>query len=96
MNKQELVSKIDALKATADTLEEPDKTFTHSDIRQLEIQLLGLSTTEIAVILNTITLPDIRDMDTCLRDAQNASIAHEQRVEFLNLAIGFIQRLLPF
>lgn len=96
MNKQELVSKIEELKATADTLEEPDKTFAHSDIRQLEIQLLGLSTTEIAITLNTITLPDIRDMDACLRDAQNANIAHGQRVEFMNLAIGFIQRLLPF
>ena len=96
MTKDELKAKIESMKSSAGTLEEPDKTFMLNDIRQLEIKALGLSASQIAQKMQSITLPSIQEMDENIQKAKDATNSHDQRVNYLNLALSFVKGALKF
>lgn len=91
MTKDELNEKIESMKSSAGTLEEPDKTFVLNDIRQLEIKALGLSASHIAQKMQSISLTSIQEMDDNIQKAKDATNSYDQRVSYLNLALSFVK-----
>ncbi len=94
MTKDELLAKIVDMRRSAESLDEPEKTFKLSDTDQLEIKVQALAAAEIAQKMQAIELPSIAEMDANIAKARDATIAHSQRVAFLDKALDFITGVL--
>lgn len=92
MSKQELLNKIELLRQAAEGLDDPDKTFMLSDISILIIKLESFTLSEITQKMNSMSLPEISDMDTEIQVANNAINSHGNRVLAFNNAFSFIKR----
>ncbi|MBK1887769.1 hypothetical protein [Marinobacter sp. DY40_1A1] len=94
MTKNELIEKINSMKSAAENMDEPEKTFSLSDIRQLEIEVMGMSVSSIAEKMQAVNLPSVHDMDSNIKNANNSTIEHSQRVGYLNSAISLVKEAL--
>jgi hypothetical protein len=91
MNKQETMEKIESLKQAAEGLEGATKTFKLDDISRLKIKLEGMSISEVADKMSSISLPDISDMNEAIEDASDSIKSHEKRVNAFNKAFSFLK-----
>ncbi len=94
MTKNELIEKINSMKSAAENMDEPEKTFSLNDIRQLEIEVLGMSVSSIAEKMQSVSLPNIYEMHIYIKNANTSTIEHSQRVRYLNSAISLVKEAL--
>ena len=80
MNKQEILNKIEVLSQAAEGLDGATKTFKLDDISRLKIKLEGMSISEVADKMSSISLPDISDMNEAIEEASDSINSHEKRV----------------
>lgn len=94
MDKQEVLSKIEALRQAAEGFNEPDKTFMLDDISRLKIQLEGMAISDIAAKMNAISLPKLDEMNANIQAANSANASQSQRVEAFKNAFNFIKGII--
>ncbi|WJG10690.1 hypothetical protein [Aliiglaciecola sp. LCG003] len=94
MNKQQLMSKIEELRQAAESLEGATKAFKLNEISILKIKIEGMAIQDIAAKMNSITLPELADMDVAIESAANAVKTQQQRVQAFDKAYTFIKTAL--
>lgn len=91
MEKQELLNKVGLLQQAAEGLDEPNKSFKLDDISRLKIQIEGMAISDIAQKMNSISFPDIAEMDANIQASNSVESAQQHKVEAFNSAFNFIK-----
>jgi uncharacterized protein YdgA (DUF945 family) len=94
MTRMELTTRINELTKTANSLDEPDKTFTLNEIDKMAIEIEGMALEELCRRLEQIQLPELREIDEQIAAAEDATKAHQSRVEALNIGIGILRTVI--
>lgn len=92
MTRDELNQKIAALESAASTLKEPDRTLTSVKINNLKNEIDGMSLSDIADKMASISTPAIAEMDAKIKAAKDATAAQNMRVDAINSVLGLIQK----
>lgn len=91
MTRQELLSKISELEQAAVKMDEPERTFKLTDVSILKISVEGLSVSDIAGKMQSVSLPEIQEMEESIQLATQAVSSHSTRVKAFNKAYGIIK-----
>ncbi len=91
MTKEEIESKIEELKESADDFGEPERTFSLGKVNQLEIELQGMVLSEITALMGSIDLPEIESMEQQIQAANDATKEQSERVEAFKNAFDFLK-----
>lgn len=91
MTKQELSDRISELLKAADKLDEPERTFKLVDVSRLKIAIHGMSVSDIAGKMQSISLPEIQELEDSIQLATQAVSSHSARVKAFNKAYGIIK-----
>jgi len=92
MTRDELNQKIAALENAASTLKEPDRTLISVKINDLKNEIDGMSLSDIADKMASISTPAIAEMDAKIKAAKDATAAQNMRVDAINSVMGLIQK----
>jgi hypothetical protein len=85
---------IQQLTEAADGLEEPEKTFKLSEINRFKFRLEGQVLDELRQKIEKIQLKDLKEIDTQIAAAKNATAIHQFRFDAFNVAFGLLKKAL--
>ncbi|MFT5756921.1 MAG: hypothetical protein ACI9LM_001646 [Alteromonadaceae bacterium] len=94
MTREELENKIELLEGVADSLSGLARLKANTEINLIKNELAVRGVEDISNLMTSISLPELADMDSKILAASDATKTQEERIGYLNTAVGFIKNAL--